>query len=151
MIIEENGRIKFIDKHGKETIFFKSISEVIAPDTLSELNHVGGFYEYELTEDTEILGKFFEKGTTYVGVFFGRWGYHKKLNDAYFHSSRNKYFRAIFHGNKPLLKFRIFKICDDETTMKQMYNEENKILKKKNARTNDKSWNGSNGLKQLTI
>jgi len=149
MIIREENRIKFIDKHEKETIFFQSISEVIVPDELGELNHVGGFYEYVLDEDTEVLGKFFEKGTTYEGVFFGPYGYHKKRNDSYFHSSRNKYFRAIFHGKKPILTFKITKICDDDTTMKIMYNEEHHNLINKNAKKSKKSWNGSNGFKQF--
>lgn len=140
-------RLRFVDIKNRETIFPMSIAEIDIPDEVKELNHVGGFYDLELLEDEEVFDKKFEKGTKYEGVYFGPFGYHARHGN-YWHSSRNKYFRKIFHGRKPLLKYTISKVCDNGTTMENMYNTENKNLVKNKAASSDMYWNGNNGFKQ---
>ena len=127
-------RIIFIDKNNRQTNFPLSIAEIDIPEDLKNLDHVGGFYNIEAIEDDEIEieGKVYKikKGQKYIGVFFGQFGYHVKKKGNYWHSSRNKIFRAAFQRNKPIFKYTIFRLCRDGETMNQIYNEENKILKK---------------------
>jgi len=144
-------RLKFTDVNNRETIFPISIAEIDIPDELKHLDHIGGFYRYSAIRDgkIELDGKIFKfkKGKKYLGVFFGKFGYHPKKGN-YWHSSRNKEFRALFFGKEPILKYTIFKLCKNEVTMKKMYNEENTILVTNNAKKSKNYWNGSNGFKQ---
>jgi len=144
-------RLKFIDVHNRETIFPISIAKIDIPDDLKRLDHIGGIYRYEAIRDGEIEidGKIFKfkKGDQYVGVFFGKFGYHPTKGN-YWHSSTNEVFRALFFGKEPILKYTIFKLFKNEVTMKKIYNEEHIILVANTAKQSENYWNDSNGFKQ---
>tara|TARA_R110002072_G_scaffold300190_1_gene477100 strand:+ start:120 stop:1724 length:1605 start_codon:yes stop_codon:yes gene_type:complete len=143
MILKNKNQ--YTDNQGKTIQIFPSISIFEIPDEALTNNYVGYIYEHDLLEDVEVFGKLFKKGTFYRGAGEGAFGYHKK-DGVYWHSSQCKYFNAIWYGNKKILRFRIVKIYDVQSSWTAVKNEESKMLQDSRATQSENSFNGNNGF-----
>jgi hypothetical protein len=101
------------------------VEEVIATPPAS---YEGYLYRFTNIDD----------GKMYVGIHKGA------VDDPYNHSSTNVEFHKVFADSKSKLKYEVLAYGD----YMQMQNEEHRILKKSNARTNPDYYNKSNGFPQ---
>ena len=142
--------IVYKDNQGKTIHVFPSIAEFEIPDEALTNNYIGYIYEFMLLEDTIVFGKLYRKGTWYKGAADGAFGYHKKFG-VYWHTSKNKDFIAIWYSDKKILRFRILKIHNEQSSWTAVKNEESLMLQKAEATQSKISFNGNNGFPEYEI